>query len=53
VLYGRTGWKVPAGVKPEADTTAAVPSPTAFGELMLALDIVRRQSQMPQGTSRQ
>ena len=45
--------KVPAVGKPQIDSTAATPSPTTFGELMQALDIVPRQSQMLQVTSRQ
>jgi hypothetical protein len=31
--------------------TAATPSPTTFGELMQAVDIVPGQSQIPQVTS--
>jgi hypothetical protein len=45
--------KIPAVGKPQEDSTAATPSPTTFGELMQALDIVPGQSQMPQVTSRQ
>jgi hypothetical protein len=45
---GMTELKVPAVVKPETDTTAATPSPTPFAELMQALDIVPRHSQMLQ-----
>jgi len=45
--------KVPAGGKPQTDSTAARPSPTTFGELMQAVDMVPEQSQMPQVTSRQ
>jgi len=51
--YGTTELEVPAVMKPETDTTAATPSPTPFGELMLVLDIVPGQSQMLQVTSRQ
>jgi hypothetical protein len=51
--YGTTELKVLAVGKPQADSTAATPSPTTFGELMQALDIVPGQSQMPQVTSRQ
>jgi hypothetical protein len=51
--YGTTELKIPAGGKPQEDSTAATPSPTSFGELMQALDIVPGQSQMPQVTSRQ
>jgi len=51
--YGTTELKVPAVVKPQTDTTAATPSPTTFGELMKTLDIVPRQSQMPQVTPQQ
>jgi hypothetical protein len=43
--------KVLAVGKPQTDSTAATPSPTTFGELMQALDMVRRQSQMPLVTS--
>jgi len=49
--YGMTELKVPAVGKPQTDLTAATPSPTTFGELMQALDIVPGQSQMPQVTS--
>ena len=51
--YGMTELKVPAVVKPQTDMTAATPSTTTFGELMQALQSVPRQSQMPQGMSRQ
>jgi hypothetical protein len=51
--YRTTELKVPAVGKPQADSTAATPSPTTFGELMQALDIVAGQSQMPQVTSQQ
>jgi len=51
--YGTTELKVRALVTPQTDTTAATPSPTTFGKLMQVLDIVPRQSQMPQVTSRQ
>jgi hypothetical protein len=51
--YGTTELKIPAVGKPQKDSTAATPSPTTFGELIQALDIVPRQSQMPQVTSRQ
>ena len=51
--YGTTELKIPAVGKPQEDSTAATPSPTTFGELMQALDIVPGQSQMPQVTSRQ
>jgi hypothetical protein len=51
--HGTTELRVPAVGKLQADSTAATPSPTTFGKLMLALDIVPRQSQMPQVTSRQ
>jgi len=46
--YGTTELKVPAGVKPKTDTTAASPSLTTFEELMQVFDIVPAQSQMPQ-----
>jgi hypothetical protein len=49
--YWMTALKIPAGGKPLEDSTAATPSPTTFGELMQALDIVPGQSQMPQVTS--
>jgi len=49
--YGTTELNVPAVGKPQADSTAATPSPTTFGELMQGLDIVPRQSQMPQVVS--
>jgi hypothetical protein len=51
--YGTTELKIPAVRKPQEDSTAATPSPTTFGELMQALDIVPGQSQMPQVTSQQ
>jgi len=50
---GKTELKVPAIVKTQTDTTAATPSQTTFGELMEILDIVLRQSQIAQVTSRQ
>jgi len=43
----------PAIVRPQTDTTAARPLPTTFGELLLLTwDIVPRQSQILQETSR-
>jgi len=51
--YGTTELMIPAVGKPQEDLTAATPSPTTFGELMQALDIVPGQSQMPQVMSRQ
>jgi len=51
--YGTTELKILAVGKPKTDSTAATPSPTTYGELMLAHDIVPGQSQMPQVTSRQ
>jgi hypothetical protein len=51
--YRTTELKVPAVGKPQADSTAATPPPTTFGELMQALDIVPGQSQIPQVMSRQ
>jgi len=51
--YGMTELKIPAVAKPQEDSTAATPSPTTFGELMQALDIVPGQLQMSQVTSRQ
>jgi len=50
--YRTTELNVVAVVKPQTDSTAAKPSPITFGVLMQALDIVPRQSQMPQVTSR-
>jgi hypothetical protein len=49
--YGTTELKVPVVGKPQADSTAATPSPTTFGEHMQGLVIVPGQSQMPQVTS--
>jgi len=51
--YGTAELMVPAVVKLQTEKTAATPSLTTFGEHMQSLDIVHRQSQMPQGTSRQ
>jgi len=51
IKNGTTELKVPAVLKAQTDTTAATPSPKTFGELMQVLDIVPRQSQMPQVTS--
>jgi len=51
--YGTTELKIPAVGKPQEDSTAATPSPTTFGELMQALDIIPGQSQMLQVTARQ
>jgi hypothetical protein len=51
--YGTAELKIPAVGKPQENSTAATPSPTTFGELMQALDIVPGQSQIPQVTSRQ
>jgi len=51
--YGTTELKITAVGKPQEDSTAATPSPTTFGGLMQALDIVPRQLPMPQVTSRQ
>jgi len=45
--YGMTELDVRAVVKPQRGMTAATPSPTTFGELMQALDIIPGQSQMP------
>ena len=52
MMYGTAELKVPAVVKHQIDTTAATPPPTAFGEHMQTLDIIRGQSQMPAVTSR-
>jgi hypothetical protein len=38
--YGTTELKARAVGKPQSASTAATPSPTTFGELMQALDIV-------------
>jgi hypothetical protein len=46
--YRPTELKVPAVGNPQADLTAATPSPTTCGELMQTLEIIPRQSQMPQ-----
>jgi hypothetical protein len=51
--YESTELKVPAVGKPQRDSTAARPSPTTFGEVMQALDIVPGQSQLLHVTSRQ
>jgi len=51
--YVTTELNVLAVGKPQTTSTAATPSPTTFGELMQALDIVPGQSQMPQVTSQQ
>jgi hypothetical protein len=48
---GLTELKVRAVVQPETTRYVATPSPTAFGEHMYAVNIVPRQSQMPQVTS--
>jgi hypothetical protein len=50
--YGTTEMKVPAVGKPHTEFSAATPSPTTFREIMQALDIVHRKSQVPQVTSR-
>jgi hypothetical protein len=42
---------VPAIMRPHTDTTGATQLLTIFEELMQTLDIVPRQSHMPQGTS--
>jgi len=49
--YGIAELMIPAIVKPQTDTTIAIPLPTTFGEIMLTLDIVPGQSQMLRGTS--
>jgi hypothetical protein len=49
--YGTAELKVPAGIKPQIDTTAATPSPTTAGEHVQTLDIVQGQSQMAAETS--
>jgi hypothetical protein len=49
--YGTTELKVPAVGKPQRDSTAATPSPTSFGLVMQALDIVPGQSQLLHVTS--
>jgi hypothetical protein len=50
--YGTAELNVPAVGKPQTDLTAATPSPTTFGELTHAIDIVPRRSQKPHVTSR-
>jgi hypothetical protein len=52
INYATAESMVLALVNPPTDTTAATPLPTTIGEHMLTLDIVPRQSQMPQLTSR-
>jgi len=49
--YGNSELKVPAVAKFQIDMTAAIPSPTTFGEHMQTVDIVRGQLQMPAVTS--
>jgi hypothetical protein len=49
--YGTTELKVPGVGKPQTDLTAATPTLTTFGKLMHELNIIPRQSQMPQETS--
>jgi hypothetical protein len=51
--YRMTELKVTAIGRPQADSTAATPLPTTYGELTQALDNVPGQSPMPQVTSRQ
>jgi hypothetical protein len=51
--YKTTELKVTAVRKTQIDVTAAIPSPTTFGELMQALHILLGQLQMLQVTSRQ
>jgi hypothetical protein len=46
--YRLTELIIPALSTSQTDTTAATPSPTTFGELMNAHDIIPGQSQMPQ-----
>jgi len=50
---GTTELKVPAVVKPQTEMTAARLSPTTFGELMQALNIIPGQPPMPPVISRQ
>jgi len=50
--YGMAILRVPAVVNPQPDTTGVAPLLTTCGELLKTLDIVPRQSQMQQGTSR-
>lgn len=49
--YKMTKSMVPAVVKLQTDTTAAIPMLTTFGELMLTLVIIPGQLEMLQGTS--
>jgi len=49
--YETAQLQLPAVVKPQIDMTEATPSPTTYGELLLTLDIVCEQSQMPAVTS--
>jgi hypothetical protein len=49
--YGTVELKVPAVVRPRIGMTVATPSLTTFGELMQALDIVRRHLLMPAVTT--
>jgi hypothetical protein len=50
--YGTAELKVPVVVKPQIDTTAAIPSLTTVGEHMQTCEIVRGQSEIPAATSR-
>jgi len=50
--YGTAELKVPAVVKPQIDTTTAIPSPVTVGEHMQTPEIIHRQSEMPAVTSR-
>ena len=52
IKYGTAELNIPAVVKPQKDTTAAIPSPTTVGENISTLVIVRGQSEMPAVTSR-
>jgi hypothetical protein len=49
--YGTAELKVPVVVKPQIDSTVATPSPIPVGEHTQTPDIVRRQLEMPAGTS--
>ena len=51
--YRMTQLAVSAVVMPETGTTAVTPSVTTYGELVQVLDIVLRQSEMPQVISSQ
>jgi hypothetical protein len=49
--YSMTELMLLAVGKPKTDTTAVTASPTTFGELMQALEIIPRQTHMGQMSS--